>query len=313
MHGGEVKVDSEVGKGTTFTVELPIKRSTKPKPNAAPYNPPAGDEKASSELTFPTGGPQGGAPQGTDTPTLLLVDDNEEILYLLRTELYESYSILTASNGQEALELVRQNEISLVVSDVMMPEMDGYELSRQLKSDVETSHIMVILLTAKSAEEARLEGYRCGADDYLTKPFSMEMLRLRIQHLLELQRRRFETFNAGEEVKAEEVTTNPLDQEFLEKAVQCAEQHLDDTSYDVEQLSADLCMSRATFYRKITAITGQKPTEFVRIIRLKRAAQLLRERRHTIAEIVDLVGFSSPSYFNRRFKELYGVQPSQYK
>ena len=243
---------------------------------------------------------------------ILIVDDNDEFRQFLCGELSDTYNIIQATNGEEALQMVQDNDIDLIVSDVMMPQMDGMELCRRVKQDVNTSHIMVILLTARTAEEVKIEGFRSGADDYLSKPFNMEMLQLRISHLLELRKKRNEDFQKGEDVKVEEVALNEIDQKFLNDALAAVERNMDNENYDIDAFASDVCMSRSTLYRKVVSLTGQKPSEFIRTIRLKHAAKLIREGKHSLTEIGYMCGFSSTSYFYRCFKKQYGVQPGSY-
>lgn len=294
MHGGTVSVESKLDKGTTFTVTLPTDLAAQV--DTAPLMVETGDE----------------TPRNGDTATILVVDDNDEFRQFLVGELSDSYNILQASNGEQALQLAGDHDIDMIISDVMMPQMDGMELCRRIKQDESTSHMMMILLTARTAEQVKIEGFKMGADDYLSKPFNMEMLQLRISHLLELRKKRTQEFQRGEEVNVEEVALNELDQKFLNRALAAVEKNLDNAGYDIEAFASDVCMSRSTLYRKLMSLTGQKPSEFIRTIRLKHAARLLKERKLSISEISDMCGFSSTSYFYRCFKKQYGVQPGNY-
>lgn len=302
LHGGIVDVESKVGEGTAFIVTLPTTLKSEGKKDAVPVE---DDQKTENEIES--------ADSSSDKPTILVVDDNDEFRQFLAGELSENYEIVQASNGQDAEVIVNNQDIDLVVSDVMMPVMDGFELCCRIKHDINTSHVMVILLTARAAEEAKLEGYKSGADDYLSKPFNMEMLRLRITHLLTLRKNRTDKFTAGEEVRVEEIAVNEIDQKFLQDAMAAVEKNLNNEGYDIETFSRDLFMSRSTLYRKILSLTGQKPREFIRTIRLKRAAKLIKENRYSIGEISDMCGFSTVSYFCRCFKSQYGVQPGSYQ
>ena len=298
LHGGTVSVESTVGKGTTFMVMLPQTPSSTVPDGASVH--------AKEETLLPASKDERGA-------TILVVDDNDEFRQFLSNELSESYNILQAANGEEALQMMQEHDIDMIVSDVMMPQMDGMELCRRIKQDVSTSHVMVILLTARTAEDVKIEGFRSGADDYLSKPFNMEMLQLRISHLLELRRKRNEDFQQGEEVKVEEVALNEIDQKFMNDALAALERNLSNEDYDLDTLASDVCMSRSTLYRKILSLTGQKPTEFIRTVRLKHAARLIKEGKHSLTNIGFMCGFSSTSYFYRCFKKQYGVQPGSYK
>ena len=297
MHGGSISVSSKQGEGCTFTVLLPTNLQL----NGAV----APQEGAATIQRTPE--------KDTSKASILIVDDNHEFRQFLASELEEQYQVYQAGDGREALRIVQEQDIDLVVSDVMMPVMDGMELCRSIKQDINTSHVMVILLTARSAEEAKMEGFRSGADEYLSKPFNMEMLQLRINHLLELRRMRSQDFLKGEETKVEEVALNEIDQKFLRQAIEAVEKNLNNEDYDIDALASDVYMSRSTLYRKIHSLTGQKPSLFIRAIRLKHAARLIKEGRYTITEISDMCGFSSPSYFSRSFKAQYGIQPGNYK
>ena len=296
MHGGSINVVSKQGEGSTFIVLLPT--NIQLNGSVAPQE---------ETITLQTA-----SESDSQKANILIVDDNHEFRQFLASELSDLYQVHQASDGKEALRIVQEQDIDLVVSDVMMPIMDGMELCRSIKQNINTSHVMVILLTARSAEEAKLEGFRSGADEYLSKPFNMEMLQLRINHLLELRKMRSQDFLKGEEMKVEKVTMNEIDQKFLRQAIEAVEKNLNNEEYDVDALASDVYMSRSTLYRKIHSLTGQKPSIFIRTIRLKHAARLIKEGRHTITEISDMCGFSSLSYFSRIFKAQYGIQPGSY-
>ncbi len=300
LHGGTVRVESKVNEGATFTVTLPTNLRTE------------GDGQAKrtlqeAEVHNPT--TDGEQPSAN----ILVVDDNDEFRQFLAGELSANNNILQATNGEEALRMMQDYDVDLIVSDVMMPQMDGMELCRRVKEDVSTSHIMVILLTARTTEEVKIEGFRSGADDYLSKPFNMEMLELRISHLLELRRKRNEEFAKDEEVKVEDVAPNELDRKFLTDAMAAVEKNLDNDAYDIDAFASDIFMSRSTVYRKLVSLTGQKPSEFIRTIRLKHAARLIKEGKYTLTDIGYMCGFSSASYFYRCFKKQYGVNPGNYE
>lgn len=295
LHGGSITVNSKLGEGTTFTAFLPTNIKMKEQP--LPAEPHQQAETSETE---------------SHKANLLIVDDNDEFRQFLCGELAEQYNIHQAANGEEALTVIAEQDIDLMVSDVMMPAMDGMTLCRRIKQDVNTSHVMVILLTARTAEESKIEGFRAGADDYLSKPFNMEMLQLRISHLLELRRQRNQDFLKGEDVEVEAVALNEIDQKFLRSAVEAIERHLSNEEYDIDALAADVCMSRSTLYRKLHSLTGQKPSLFIRAIRLKHAARMIKEGSYNVTEISTLCGFSSPSYFSRCFKAQYGIPPGSY-
>ena len=280
LHGGSITVSSKLDEGTTFTALLPTNLKMKELPQPAESHQQAEAPETESRKA-----------------NLLIVDDNGEFRQFLCGELAEQYNIHQAANGEEALTVIAEQDIDLMVSDVMMPAMDGMTLCRHIKQDVSTSHVMVILLTARTAEESKIEGFRAGADDYLPKPFNMEMLQLRISHLLELRRQRNQDFLKGEDVEVEAVALNEIDQKFLRSAVEAIERHLSNEEYDIDALAADVCMSRSTLYRKLHSLTGQKPSLFIRAIRLKHAARMIKEGSYNLTEISTLCGFSSPSNY----------------
>jgi YesN/AraC family two-component response regulator len=237
--------------------------------------------------------------------TLLLVEDNEDFRFYLKDNLRTRYHILEAANGKEGWGKIQAQKPDLVVSDIMMPEMDGISLAKRIKSDSDTAHIPVILLTARADEEQQLEGYGTGANDYITKPFNVEILQARIRNLLAQKKHA--------EVNLSPMTITPLDEQFLKQAVATIEQRLSDTNFSVEDLSRALHISRVTLYKKLSHLTGKSPLDFIRHIRLKRAAELLARSQLTVAEVAYEVGFNSPKYFARYFKQEYGVQPSTFK
>lgn len=313
MHGGSVTVESRLGHGSTFTVLIPTDLTTT---HQTPDT--AASRKPDSKDTIGTahGDATGDAPnpaQQEHRPCLLVVDDNAELRDMLADEFLHSYRILQAANGQEALDVLRGEEVDLVVSDVMMPVMDGYALCEAIRSDISISHTLVILLTAKTAEESKIQGFRSGADAYLSKPFNMQMLKVRMETLLRQRSERHHAFQHQAELPIEEAATDDLDREFLQQAMAAVERHLCEEAYSVEDFSADLAMSKSTLYRKLGSISGQKPKEFIRTIRLRHAAGLLKSGRHTVSEVAALTGFSYTSYFCKCFKEMYGVQPGNYK
>ena len=299
LHNGCVSVESTWGVGSTFCVAIPM--------DLQPENPSVRQtvtevvEVASEESVF-----------SDSRPLLLVVEDNKEFREFLREQLSEWYQIIDAPDGEEGEKLaVRQNP-DLIISDIMMPNVDGIELCQRIKTNLQTSHIPVILLTARASDESKAMGYEAGADSYISKPFSIDVLLTRVRKLIELQKRRQETFHKEIVVSPSSITITSLDEQLVQKALECVERNMDNTEYSVEELSADLAMNRATLYRKLQGITGQTPKDFIRSIRLKRAAQLLRDTDLSISEIADHVGFSTPRYFTKLFKETFGMLPSQY-
>jgi DNA-binding response OmpR family regulator len=244
--------------------------------------------------------------------TILIVDDNEDFRIFLRDNLQEFFDVLEAENGKKALEICLEHIPDMVISDVMMPELDGYELCKALKSDVRSSHIPVILLTARTANEHIVQGLETGADEYITKPFNLDILMLRINKLLEQRAEIHHQIVQKKEINPSEIKVSSLDEQLIDKAIKCVEENMDNSDFSVELLSQEMGMSRVHLYKKLLSITGKTPIEFIRILRLKRAAQLLGKSQLTVSEVAYQVGFNNPKYFSRYFKEEFGLLPSVY-
>ena len=248
----------------------------------------------------------------TMLPMILVVDDNEEILDFLERNLNEKYTILTAVNGQEALKILSAEVIQMVITDVMMPVMDGFELCKMIKTNVEYSHIPVILLTAKTTIQSKVDGLELGADAYIDKPFSKEHLRAQIASLLNNRNMIREFFASSPLVNIKSIAHTRADEKFLETLNETIYANLEDLDLDVEKLAKIMNMSRITLYRKIKAISVLTPVEVINITRLKRAAELLSEGEHKIYEISNRVGFSSQSNFARNFQKQFNITPTEY-
>ena len=245
-------------------------------------------------------------------PLLLLVDDNEEILEFLEHELNEKYTIIKAFNGQEALEILKENAVQLVISDVMMPVMDGFELCRIIKTNFDYSHIPVILLTAKNTLQSKIEGLELGADAYIEKPFSPEYLQVQIANLLTNRIKIKEYFASSPLVHIKSMAYSKADEQFLEKINESIFKNLEDTELDVEKLAKLMNMSKPTLYRKIKSLSDLSPNELINITRLKKAAELLVEGNYKIYEVADMVGYASQTNFGRNFLKQFGMTPTDY-
>jgi signal transduction histidine kinase/ligand-binding sensor domain-containing protein/DNA-binding response OmpR family regulator len=302
LHNGIITVKSEPEKGTCFTVLLPAKKI---------YDAPV----RTGISTLPAENPEEILPESqkrSKKKTIVVVEDNEDIRFYLKDNLKAYYKVEEASNGKEGWEKIKELNPDLVVSDIMMPLMDGVELARKIKTETLTAHIPVILLTAIGSEEKQLQGLKAGVNDYITKPFTFEILASKIRNLLAQQELLHKRFQKQIEVNPQEVTITPVDEKFLKQALEIVERNMDKPEFSVEDLSRDMFMNRVTLYRKILSITGKTPLEFIRTLRLKRAAQLLEKSGMSIAEIAYEVGFNNPKNFTKAFKEEFKIIPSQY-
>ncbi len=313
---GNIEVQSTPGRGTTFTVRLPIGKehwsASEIVTDEMIRTPSALDSEAVELDEGGAADEQTDAEGGTGKPVLLIVEDNPEVRAYLRGILKDGYRIVEAQNGREALEKARDAMVDLVISDIMMPVMDGVQLCRELKTDDRTSHIPVILLTARALEEDRLQGLGVGADDYIVKPFDARELIARATNLIDLRRKLREKYQRQVVLAPREIPVTSPDERFLKKLTQNIEAHLTDANYDTEKVAYDMCMSRMQLNRKLQALTGHSPHELVREFRLERAAELLRKHAGNVTEVAFEVGFNSLSHFARAFRERFGSAPSEY-
>ena len=313
MHGGEIHVESEPGQRTTFTVCLRKGKAhfedsdlMETSVSHQAYEASRLDDSETKEIlskTYPY--------------TILITEDDDEVRCFLERELSLHFKIRTAANGKDALRVLEEEEISLVVSDVMMPEMNGFELCRTIKSQLPFSHIPVILLTALTDERQRIFGITSGADDYIQKPFHTDYVKIKIIHLLQerqkLRERLLEKLRDNKLLLSEPEKVESIDDAFLRKFAEQIEAVYADPEYNVEKLSETLGLSRGHLHRKIKELTGTAPVEFLRTYRLNKATQLLRQNAYTVSEVAYRTGFSSPAYFSKCFKAVYGVTPTEYQ
>ena len=316
MHGGHISVSSKPEGTTVFTVHLPLNvQAETPTSSAEPS--PIVESQAFILPTTPAT-TKGETPQlqtifeennDPNQPTILFADDNDDVCQMARTLLETHYRVLTAPNGVVALQMAELNIPDLVVSDVMMPQMDGLELCSRLKQTTATSHIPVILLTARTLDEQRIAGYEHGADAYITKPFSAPLLLARIHNLLQSRKQLKQVFAGADELAKEEISTP--DKEFVSKIRNEIHRNISDNDFGVEQLGAAVDLSRVQLYRKVKALTGLSPVELIRATRVNRARKLIEGGATSVSEVAYQVGFTSPSYFTKCFKDQFGVSPME--
>ena len=317
MHGS-IKLKSKEGEGSTFRVLIPLgKRHL----DESEYSfgealrtgksiqgelmpdqvSKKGDIKAEAELA-----------QDSKKPLLLVVEDNADILWLIASKMETDFSVLEAVDGSAGLKLATEHMPDLIITDLMMPRMDGYKLCEKLKTDVRTSHIPVIMLTAKASLEDKMLGLETGADDYITKPFEIKEVIVRSRNLVAQRRKLREKFSSEITLNPRDIVITSTDEKFLTQVMDVIERHMNNEDFDVAGLCEEMHMSRSTLFRKLDALTNQSPVEFIRTLRLKRAAVLLKEKYGNVSEVALEVGFSNPSYFSKIFKKAFSVSPMEF-
>ena len=311
MHGGSITVDSAEGKGTIFTIDMPMEQqgvlNDNVERNIVLENLQEGAVLSADQETLQT---VSEPVECSDKETVLVIDDNQDVRDYVKILLQETYTVIEASNGQEGLLLAMKYVPDAIICDVMMPVMDGMECCRKLKSELQTSHIPVMMLTAYTMDEQKVKGYECGADSYILKPFSARLLQVRLRNLID-NRRRLQSFFSDKMTLRKEPIAE-LDKGFVERLRTLIDEHLSDPDLSVEDLGDKIGMSRVQLYRKAKALTGYAPNELLRIARLKKAAALLASTDKTVAEVTYEVGFSSPSYFTKCYKDYFGESPTDF-
>jgi signal transduction histidine kinase/ligand-binding sensor domain-containing protein/DNA-binding response OmpR family regulator len=307
LHQGDIGVESQLGKGSVFTVTIPAKQHLQDEiinqnlsgsinPEVHTHEEEAAVEEHRKKL-----------------PLMLIVDDNEDFRNFISALFIESYQILKAEDGEVAFQMILDKMPDLIISDVMMPKMDGFELCKKVKQDIRISHIPIILLTAKAGDENKYRGLESGAEDYIAKPFNMEMLSLKVARIVERQKKTREQFKNKVDISTNEVEITSMDVKFVKKAVTLVEANISSSEFMVENLCREMGMSRVYFYKKILSLTDKTPSEFIRFIRLKRAAEFLEKSQMFVNEVAYQVGFNDPRYFRKYFKAEFGVSPNEYK
>ncbi|NAS10605.1 ATP-binding protein [Poritiphilus flavus] len=313
LHHGSISVDSELSKGTTFTLTLPIaKAAFDVKEIVSIRSITTASKDTGIRSSYQSPEVQSDQPAKKDLPLLLVVEDNDDVRRYIKKQLYQEYNIQEAVNGSEGFNIAERTIPDLIISDVMMPDMDGLSLCKKLKEDEKTSHIPIILLTALASQVSKVEGIETGADAYIVKPFDKKELRARIKNLIAQRKKLREKYSRQLSLQPKALAVTSADERFLEKLVTLVEKHLDDSTFSVEDLAGEIGMSRTQLFRKMRALIDQSPQDFVRDFRLKRAAQLLQKKAGNVSEIAYQVGFNNLSYFTKRFKELFGQTPSEY-
>ena len=312
LHHGEVSATSIEGKGSTFTIHIPVRQkgevTNQPTEKIEQLVEPSSAQEVPNQARHIDELIQ---PYQTDKPEVLIIDDNIDIRTYLRSVLSEKYNVSEAADGKAGLELARKIVPDIVLSDIMMPVMDGLAFCQQLKTDKAISHIPVILLTARSLDEQRAEGYEHGADAYLSKPFSLRLLLSRIDNLIESRKKLNQTWSKGVEDDEIGNISNEIDKSFLKQLRKIIQENLANSDLSVEQIGDEIGLSRVQLYRKVKALTGYSPVEIVRKARLTRARHLLQTTERTVSEVAYAVGFSTPSYFSKCYKDEFGESPKK--
>lgn len=334
LHKGKLQLNSKEGTGTTVQLTFPLSAkayskallkgetsSTYPSNEAIQPLPPLGTRQTAVAGGMPTLQEQS-PQQPADAPLLLIAEDNDELRQYLAETLGSSYRVIACANGTDALQQAQEQQPQLIISDIMMPGLRGDALCKQLKGDLNTSHIPVVLLTALANEQEMINGLQCGADDYLTKPFHLGVLMAKIESILANRERIKRWLTSVEDSHALPTDSSsttaiaqsigPLDEQFITNVRSYVEQHMADTDFNVDNLCSQLCMSRTSVYNKIKALTDESPADYMRLIRLQQAARLLREQHYTVSEIAERTGFNDAKYFREVFKKYYHLSPSQY-
>ncbi|TKC63758.1 response regulator [Pedobacter hiemivivus] len=315
LHHGSITVDSTLGKGSVFVVVLPLADEfydADERVEAPTYEFSVGNEVSNQieeNEEFEVLETEGSA---LEKEKLMVIDDNPEIVGYLKNYFDHIYQVSVAYDGKEALALLEEEPVDLIICDVMMPELDGIHFCKRIKQNIQTCHIPVILLTAKNETNHQIKGLEVGADDYVTKPFSIALLEAKLQNISRSRKRLKEYYSSSKEIVPENIAFNTLDEDFLREAIAIIESHITESDFSVDKFSREIGMSRSNLYLKLKAITGESATDFIKRIRFKKAVELMESRQYTIAQVAYMSGFNSPSYFSTAFKQYYDCMPTEY-
>lgn len=314
LHKGKIEVKSQLNEGAVFTIEIPVSASAYTEEELSsddlqvidlPEIPDILDATSTFEMDEES--------DKIEDYSMLIVEDNKDLRNLISDHFARKYRVFSAENGLRALEIVSENEIDLIISDVMMPEMDGLTFCKKIKNDVATSHINMLMLTAKNSTEDRIDCYNAGADSYIAKPFELAVLNARVKNLIGKRLQKVDTFQHNQDINITSMEYNSIDEVFLQQAVKKVEEKLADETFDFDQFAIDMSTSKSTLHRKLKSLTGLSPGEFIRNIRLKHAAMMLTNNIGNVSEIAYSVGFNDPKYFSRCFKIEFGLTPKEYQ
>jgi len=308
LHKGNIFVESKSGKGTKFTIRLPYEADLEAVKNLPDEEIESGTPENAQDII-----PQKlSKVEVSPTRIMLIVEDNQDVRFFIRTHFESDYQILEAKDGKEGWQLTLNTIPDIIVSDIMMPGIDGTDLCRKIKKDERTSHIPVILVTALSSRDHRLNGLDAGADDYITKPFDVDLLRAKVENLLSLRKSLKDKYTGELILMPKNITISSPDERFLQKSIEIVEKNISEPEFSIEQFASALGVSRMQLYRKMEALTDMTVKEFIRNIRLKRASQMLLQNKLNISEIAFSVGFNDLSHFRKCFREEFGMSATEY-
>ena len=322
LHNGNITVKSKLNEGTEFIIHLPLGNLENQKGQSVPVNYElSSPENYLNNIEFNETESENNDEEfrlsnnkndPVECEVILIVEDNADVRNYIREQMETDYKLIEASNGCEGITKATENIPDLIITDVMMPKMDGYEFTRKIRYDEKTSHIPIIMLTAKAGLDDKIEGLETGIDSYLTKPFSAKELKVQIKNLIIQRKELRKRFRKATIIKPSEVTTVSVDKEFLEKTIKIIEAHFEDEQFSVDKLAREVSMSISQLNRKLNALINQPAGQLMRSLRLQRAADLLKQKAGNVAEVCYMVGFSDQAYFSRAFKKQFGISPSEF-